>query len=1178
MKRALLDLSSIIWTGLLAGKDKEFGREYPDSNGKMVHVNSADYGYENVIAHVTTVMDDIHVQPHQMIFVMEGKNSKAERQGVLATYKQGREKVPQQYEEFNKCKEQVLQAFLGLGAQVCWQDHGVEADDVLGYLALNLDGERIIVSGDKDLAQVVGAHPDIHHWRQGVTDKNPFGDFPHKYIPVYIALVGDTSDKIPGARGFGEVAFTKMLATFGEDVLPVMEGLIKNKQLSRLQEDLHELKELQKVIDDAENVYTSYELGRLRIEKINTLRRPLSWRAGMVKPREACEDQRLRKYAGVVKLVSAENYDEAFKWAADQIARSPFVALDIETSTPPESDEWLERLGKDEDKTPVDVFGSELTSLQMTFGPNLQYTVYLPADNVPEPGVSNVTYAQIRDFVNLIPRGKHTVVHNAAFELPVCYMAWGGGWSEDPEYHGFLRNVIDSALMSSYVDENRSKGLKSLSSTLLGYEQTTYQQVTTKTFRGAVVQQDHGSGVPSLFPVYPWRPEIHGGRKLREYTRIEENGQPYVDVQFKMNELTAREVLSYGADDPICTAALAVHFSTVMEIERSWQPFLDVEQLPAYVTAKAFLDGADFSLETMREMEKDDDAAYDEAWAVLRQYLIKIDFDGTICPTFTAIAPAAIKEAYQIVTGQELKTLVRTPSKLAKLICEQADSGAPGDEETTRATLLAATIYDNDLKSFNQLVERNFSGEPEIDLNSPKQMAQLIYDRMKLPINIVNKVTPLERQHNPDLADALYKFNQYRLGKVTELSPEEWALVRKKAKANDDAIDYAIAFDSDHLADDSRAALKAIGTMKKVLTRRQLFYRNYWNLVHWKDGKIHAQTNQCAAVTRRYSQANPNLGQLPKKGEVRFREGFKPHKKDAVVVSIDFTGQELRLAAGRSQDRNMLACFVGDKKKDMHSLTAAGAMKLKWGMQVVADAFASWGVGLVDTPEGCYELFIRLRELGKAHVMGKKADDLRKDSKNVNFAAQFGGQAVKLSETLIMPVADAQLFLDARAEMFPDVDEAAKRAEEKCKQTGYAQTMLGVRRHLREAILSDNKQEVSRAARQAWNMEIQGSAAEMTKLAMGRLWKSGALHRYDVRFIAPIHDELVTSVAREHALEFIRIKHSCMVAPYADMQVPILASISLGPDFANQIECGDWYIPERITAALNDTFTMKEAA
>jgi len=163
---------------------------------------------------------------------------------------------------------------------------------------------------------------------------------------VSIALVGDSGDKIPGAKGFGAKAFDLMHLAFGNDGLELMEGLIQRKELLSLQEDVPTLRELQRVIDDAEGVYMSYELGRLRTEKVNTMRRPLQWRCGMVKPRTTCVELRLRKYAGVNRIVSAESYDEAMAWAKKQIDLSPCVSLDIETSTPPESDEWLESRDK----------------------------------------------------------------------------------------------------------------------------------------------------------------------------------------------------------------------------------------------------------------------------------------------------------------------------------------------------------------------------------------------------------------------------------------------------------------------------------------------------------------------------------------------------------------------------------------------------------------------------------------------------------------------------------------------------------------------------------------------------------------------------------------------------------------------------------------------------------------
>lgn len=1199
MKRAIIDFSSVLWTQLLGGEDKEFGRKYrawgdvmlplnseecrakmaTDGEGKKVTVNSAQYGYDASVQHILEVIEELKIQPRDTILVLEGMNAKAERQAFHPGYKAGRDKLPEQYEEFNKAKQMLVDNLTAIGMNVFWQDGGVEADDVIAYLAKHLDGEKYVISGDKDLAALVDPKNGVHHWRQGRLDTNPFGDFAHAMIPVYIALVGDSVDKIPGATGFGEKTFWEMMGVFGDDCLPLMQDLITSRSLNRLVEDLAAFPKLQKIVDSADQVYMSYLLGSLRHDRVNTVKRPLQYKAGMVKLREQISDRRLHKYAGVVRLVHAENYKDAVEWTRTQIEISPCVALDIETSTPPESDEWLERLDKSEDKTPVDVFGSELTGLGLTFGPNMQYTVYLTHDHVEEEGVTNLTREQVRDFVDMVPREKITYVHNAAFELPVLYNTWGEDWKDDEVYHGFLRNVRDTLIGASYVDENQSKGLKSLSKNVLGYEQESYQEVTTL----AMSEEEYND-------------RCKVGIVGKVIQRAEEEGAPtLVQVQHKMNQLRAKEVLSYGADDTICTAALANIQRIIMEIEDTWSVYEEVETFPAYVTALAFVQGIDFSLQEMRELEKADDETYDQAWKVLREYLIKIGFEGTICPTvmkgeipedapshLIPFSAAGLKQVIKHVAGVEADYKCRNFDKIAKWLTQNAAELSEGDDQIeARLQVLAAAIDKEDVDALNEMLQRYFEGEPQLDLNSPKQMCHLLYDRLGLPVNITNDVTPLEHKHNPSLSAAIREHKKWRRGKIDNLTREEWALVRKKAKANDDAIDFALAFDQDYIDDEARAALKAIGKMKKVLTRRQLFYKNYWNLPHWKDGKLHPSLNQCAAVTRRYSANNPNVQQWPKKGEgVAFRGCVKPHLKDAVVCSIDYTGQELRLAAEESQDPNMLACYIGDRLKDIHSITAAGAMKLKWGTAVVKELMESYGQDLATHPDAEYELFVRVHKTlpkDKNDPERKRADDLRKEAKNVNFGAQNGAQDLKLSETLIMKPADAQLFLDAREKMFPLVGKAAKRAEQECEEKGYVTTMMGARRHLREAIASDDKAVASRAARQAWNFKIQGSAGEMTKIGMSRLWLSGALHRYRVQFMAPVHDELVSSVHKDDAVAFIREKNAAMTGPYANMKVPILASISLGRNFKDQIECGDWVIEENIRKAVNDCFA-KEAA
>lgn len=130
--------------------------------------------------------------------------------------------------------------------------------------------------------------------------------------------------------------------------------------------------------------------------------------------------------------------------------------------------------------------------------------------------------------------------------------------------------------------------------------------------------------------------------------------------------------------------------------------------------------------------------------------------------------------------------------------------------------------------------------------------------------------------------------------------------------------------------------------------------------------------------------------------------------------------------------------------------------------------------------------------------------------------------------------------------------------------------MLGARRHL-ENINSSNIYEASKDERRAVNFMVQGSGAEMTKLAMGRIYEAGIRDKYDIRFLAPIHDELVFSIAIKDMPEVIPLIYKAMTEHYANMQVPIQSSVSIGWTFGDQHELGDDVVPtaENITALIN---------
>lgn len=294
-----------------------------------------------------------------------------------------------------------------------------------------------------------------------------------------------------------------------------------------------------------------------------------------------------------------------------------------------------------------------------------------------------------------------------------------------------------------------------------------------------------------------------------------------------------------------------------------------------------------------------------------------------------------------------------------------------------------------------------------------------------------------------------------------------------------------------------------------------------------------------------------NMQQLPAHGKVKgydapFRRTIVPHKADAVIVSLDFNAQELRAIADDSQDPNMLACYVGDDKKDMHAITGSAIWKAREPAEA-AEILKEFGGDL-------YKAFKSLEKSNPS-----KYGEMRSLGKKINFSTEYGAQAPKMAQTLMIPESDAQLYIDAREESFP-VSKAWKEKTivQQAHDQGFVRSRLGAKRHLAEALDSGKGYIESKAERQAVNYRIQGSCAEQTKLAEGRMWQQDLFTgRFDAVCIGPIHDEVVSSVSLKDLFKFLKVKHACMCADYADMKVPVISSIAVGPNFYDQVELGE---------------------
>jgi DNA polymerase I-like protein with 3'-5' exonuclease and polymerase domains/5'-3' exonuclease len=1169
MKNPLLafDCSSYMWRAFGGGKDTENGYTVTHE-GKEVLVNTAEYAYDIITGMMVKVMKEYGAVPMNVLLVFEGLNSKSQRILINNQYKAGGSSRPAEaYAEFNKLKEMLQENWLGLGAQVLIQDYA-EGDDTLAYLACHTERDMVIASYDGDLTALNcknGYGATVETYNDGLKAYNKYGVFDYHLVTTYKALVGDPSDNIKGCPGFGVKSFEKFLAQYGADGLQETHDLLLQSNLDPLHDMIddpaHKLVKM--IYENRVAVINSFDLAKLRPEWVNTMRVPLAHKAGMVRQRQANDDPVLRHWYGQIRLVTAENFAEACEWALPLIKACDWVSLDIETSTPDESDEWLVEQGKKEG-VGVDVFGSYLCGMALTFGPNRQYTLYF---SVCHANTENVSSETLRQFVAEIPQEVELVIQNVSFELVVLFNEWGAR-QMDNGYHGFLPNVLDTKIEANYVNENMSVGLKERSLHHLGYTQETYQQVTTITAHlgqlpkgGRYITevyetQEVGTGkfevilqfdAETNFPLPPLQgPEITKFvTVMRDTEEVDEAGKVVQEAvvltqtrQYKMHELSAQHVLAYGADDTITTAALHNYYKLCMQLEHHYHVYLQVEIDAAYQHAKNFIDGCDISVEKINELAAEDTITYDKAWDVVRGYLMEKGWEGTHPPVFTKdITPAEIKVAYTIVTGEVLDTAMRTVSKIVTFI-EKVK------EQPAFAGLLERLAAGTDT-DFNDYVQSFYKCEPQFNDGSPKQMQNLMYDVMKLTVQVRNKPTDIMRAKGEKgsaktdalaIAYAIQECNE-KVQHAEEMATDESAeVIATWSKVKD--------------------VLESLKLMAMVGTRRSLYYSKYPYFKHWKDGKVRSQHNQASTNTRRASTSGPNLQQQPKHAKIdgqdaKFREAMVPHRPDAVLVSMDFASQELRVIADYSQDPNMLACYVGDSRKDMHALTAVGIVKrmhpeLGWGYDTLMKALHG--------------------ELGEEAK--KIAKDARTLAKKTNFTSEYGSMAPKLAQTLMVDEDTAQSFLDAKEAAFSVAAEWKEQVIEEAKTYGCVKTKLGAVRHLREALVDGDRWTASKAERQAVNFKVQSSSAEMTKLAEGRMWQAGLAYRYDAVYVGPIHDEVLWSVKVADLLDFIPDCHACMVAPYGGMHVPIESSISFGRDFYNQIEVGDLPTTEAIKAGL----------
>ena len=275
------------------------------------------------------------------------------------------------------------------------------------------------------------------------------------------------------------------------------------------------------------------------------------------------------------------------------------------------------------------------------------------------------------------------------------------------------------------------------------------------------------------------------------------------------------------------------------------------------------------------------------------------------------------------------------------------------------------------------------------------------------------------------------------------------------------------------------------------------------------DGRLHTSFNETVTTTGRLSSSNPNLQNIPVRTDFgrQIRECFVPFDEDSVFLSADYSQIELRLLAHLSGDEHLVAAF--NSGADFHAATAARV----------------FGVG-VDEVE----------------------PEMRSRAKAVNFGIVYGQQAFGLSQSLKIPFGEAQEMIDRYFEAYPGVRAYLDEVVEQAKANGFATTMFGRKRHIPE-LHAGNAQQRAFGERTAMNHPMQGSAADIIKLAM----RTAAVRLREefpqARLMLQVHDELDLSVPAQQAEGAGQLLAEVM-SSVIELKVPLVVDVQTGATWA----------------------------
>lgn len=396
------------------------------------------------------------------------------------------------------------------------------------------------------------------------------------------------------------------------------------------------------------------------------------------------------------------------------------------------------------------------------------------------------------------------------------------------------------------------------------------------------------------------------------------------------------------------------------------------------------------------------------------------------------------------------------PEKVSDYACEDAD-----------ITLQLKEIFEPELRNSN--AEKLFD---EVEMPLVKVLSQMEQEGIKIDVDGLKTYSEELGVEILEIEKSIYELagEQFNIGspkQVGEILFDKLKVTDKAKKTK--SGQYATNEEVLQKLQGKHPIIDEILSYREVIKLKNTYVDPLPTLINPTTGRIHTSYNQVMAATGRLSSDHPNLQNIPVRSEKgrRIRASFIPRSEEFTLLAADYSQIELRIIAALSGDEAMLEAFHSGT--DIHSTTASKV----------------YGVDLNDVTR-----------------------EMRSNAKTVNFGIIYGISAFGLSQRINISRKEAKSIIDSYFEKFPKIKSYMDESIQKARENGYVETILGRRRYLKD-INSANAVVRGFAERNAINAPIQGSAADMIKVAMIKVQEFLNREQFRSKMLLQVHDELV---------------------------------------------------------------------